>query len=400
MRTRSKTARRSVAALAQNLRDDRKGAVAIQLGVIAVILIGFAALAVDIGNALAMQGRMQSAADAAALGSAAAVAAGYPNTYSNEAVAIAKSSFLNSPEQASFSVTPSKSVDANGTYVKVIITLPRTLTLVGVVQSVYGTSGSDAFNIGVTATALVKTSNDYCFLALNPTASGAVSVGGSATLKSSTVPKCGIADNSSSPSALTTTGSAANIDIPISVVGGWSFTGNPPQPSLSYAWPVTDPYANTVKVSLATPSCDTISIDVTGGKTQTLAPGTHCVSTSPSGFKGNGTINGSGVTLIFPSTFNFPNNMPTFNITPPTSGTYAGISIATLSSNPLTFLGGTSFQGSIYAPNSTVTMSGNSSTQCMQVIANQLIFSGNVTVNDSCIPASQHITGSAIQLVQ
>ena len=75
------------------------------------------------------------------------------------------------------------------------------------------------------------------------------------------------------------------------------------------------------------------------------------------------------------------------------------ISIASLSNSALNFLGGTTFAGSIYVPNSDVTMSGNSSSQCMQIIANTIKFTGNLTVNDSCPNLTKQIIGGTATLI-
>ncbi len=388
-----------IVVLLRNYRDDQRGAVAIYMAVIFVVLIGFAALAIDIGNALATQRQMQSAADAAALGGAAAIAAdssggSHPANYSNEVYSIARTSFLTSPEKASFVVTPS--IPSPPTKVKVTITLPRSLTLVSAFRSLIGDGASGPFTLAATATAIVNRNNNYCFLALNRTAPAAVYVGGSAIVSSTN--GCGVADNSSASNALQTKGSAASITVPISVVGGWSFTGNPPAPSLKYAWPVQDPYANTVKPALQALSGSIFNykIDVSGGKTLNLSPNTTYYVSS---LKGNGTVTGTNVTLIFSSTFNFPNSLPTIDIQPPTSGTYAGISIASLSSDALNFNGGTNFSGAIYVPNSALTMTGSSGSNCMQAIADTIKFNGNADVHDDCPALTTKILGSTIQLI-
>ena len=135
---------------------------------------------------------------------------------------------------------------------------------------------------------------------------------------------CGVADDSNAPNAFYMNGSNASITMPVSVVGGFSQSGNPTSPPLTtIPSPVQDPYANNAKASLAALNASQFNypIDVSGGKTLNLPPNiTYYVSS----LKGNGTVNGTGVTLVFSSTFNFPNNPPAFNITAPTSGTFSG----------------------------------------------------------------------------
>ena len=60
------------AALARNFLQAKDGAVAIQMALIMVVLIGMGALATDIGYALFVQRQLQSAADASAFSAAIA----------------------------------------------------------------------------------------------------------------------------------------------------------------------------------------------------------------------------------------------------------------------------------------------------------------------------------------
>jgi hypothetical protein len=400
--------------LARKFYESRDGAVAIQLGLMAVALIGFAALAVDVGSALALQRGMQSAADSAAISGAAAVAAGYspaqyPAVYSNEVYASAATSgFVNG--QNNVVVTPSTYQDASGnTYVKVVITKAQTVSLVGLVQSFYGSSGSDVFNIGVSAVARVAKTNHYCFLAISQTAPAAVYVGGSASLSSTN--GCGIADNSDASNALQTKGSAASIQMPVSVVGGWQYTGNPPVPPLTWAWPVSDPYvANGENANLnhyPTGSCTNSKGPYTPGVhyctltgSQNLSAGTYYFDNLS--LTGGATVTGSNVTLVFGpnATFQVTGNSA-LDITAPTSGPFASMAIASLSPNSLTILGTSNMTGAIYLPNGNVTFGGNSGSSCLQIIANTITFNGNTTVNDNCSQfQNSQIKGSTVQLIQ
>jgi len=66
------------AASARNFLHAEDGAVAIQLALSMVVLIGMGALAIDVGYALSKQRQMQSAADAAAFSAAVAKSTGHP----------------------------------------------------------------------------------------------------------------------------------------------------------------------------------------------------------------------------------------------------------------------------------------------------------------------------------
>ncbi len=60
-------------ALASRFRRSQDGSVAIQVGLLAVVLIGMSGLGVEIGYAYFKQRQMQTVADAAATGAAAAL---------------------------------------------------------------------------------------------------------------------------------------------------------------------------------------------------------------------------------------------------------------------------------------------------------------------------------------
>src|SRR5207237_5152836 len=62
---------------------------ALPICLLAAVLIGMAALAVDIGFAIYKHRQMQSAADAAAFGAATALATGHPADFRTEAYALA-----------------------------------------------------------------------------------------------------------------------------------------------------------------------------------------------------------------------------------------------------------------------------------------------------------------------
>jgi len=91
----------------------------------------------------------------------------------------------------------------------------------------------------------------------------------------------------------------------------------------------------------------------------------------------------------------------------PSSGTYAGVLMyqdrrATPSNSTTFFVAGNSgtdnqakavssyIKGSIYTPGTYTTMTGNSSldTDCMQLVAERVTFTGNTTIENTCAPGS------------
>ena len=111
-------------------QEARRGSVAVQVGLLAMVLIGFAALGTEVTLLLLRQRQMQSAADAAAL-SAAMVSSGYRN----EALAIAaEAGFRNGGDGIRVSVNkPPATGDHRGEVmaVEVIISQPRKAAMLG-----------------------------------------------------------------------------------------------------------------------------------------------------------------------------------------------------------------------------------------------------------------------------
>jgi hypothetical protein len=78
------------------------------------------------------------------------------------------------------------------------------------------------FTISARAVAVAKNSGQYCMLALDPSAAGAIAISNNASV---TNPDCGVAANSSSAQALTLSNNA-EVKGPVSVHGGWSLANN------------------------------------------------------------------------------------------------------------------------------------------------------------------------------
>ena len=129
-----------------------------------------------------------------------------------------------------------------------------------------------------------------------------------------------------------------------------------------------------------------------GGKTKTLSPGTYCnktisgdVTLQPGTYilrggqvklGGNGKLVGSGVTIFLMEGAEFSvNGNEILQLTPPTSGPYAGITIFQEKTNTNTIaINGTSgsfVSGFVYAPGAHVFYAGNSATSTPQRQAGQ-----------------------------
>jgi hypothetical protein len=267
-----------------------------------------------------------------------------------------------------------------------------------------------------------------CIYALNPSASGAVSVGGTANLTSS----CGIYVNSNSASALSTNGSAILSATEYDVVGGVS-THAPLSPTPATGAPrISDPLAYLTPPASAPYHCDQLNYSASGWSTPTLSPGVYCggisvknatVTLNPGTYilagggistqSANSHISGNGVFIY--NTFgatdkgNFTYSpiaiaaTSTITLKAANSGAYAGILFFEDRAAPHsfdTFGGGSNavYQGLIYARNAAVTMYGNSSVNARYtlLVADTISMVGTTGFNNdySVLP-----TGSPIQKV-
>src|SRR3974377_1507444 len=203
---------------------DQSGSYVIMCAVLMPVFIGMSALGTEVGMWLYTRQTVQSAADSAAISAAIAYYYGSDVTTAADAVA-ASYGFVNSGEgggSGGATVTVSRP-PATGNYtttagaVEVDIQQPQSAlfsALFGIVP----------FKIKGRAVALANISGTGCTLSLDPTASGATTVKGSAQV---TLNGCNMYDDSNSPTAaLSVNGSAPVSAQAVDVVGGLSATSN------------------------------------------------------------------------------------------------------------------------------------------------------------------------------
>jgi len=266
------------------------------------------------------------------------------------------------------------------------------------------------------STALIGAAD--CIYALNPTASGAISAGGTSSLTSS----CGIYDNSNSSSALSTNGTATISATEYDVVGGVS-THSPlsPTPNTGVS-PVSDPLSNLPAPASPTYTCTFYNYSNSVGNwvNPTLIPGTYCggIQVKNNNYTltagtyilvggglttQNANANISGSNIFIYNTFGATTTHGTLsygpisidanstvNLQASNTGTYAGILIFEDRSAPASYDsygGGSSavYQGTIYAKNAAVTMYGNSSVNALYTIlvADTISLVGTTGFNDN-----------------
>src|SRR5260370_42096206 len=268
-----------------------------------------------------------------------------------------------------------------------------------------------------------------CVLALDPTASGAVTAQGSPTVA---LDGCSVFSDSNSGSAVSVGGSATVSAVSVGAVGTVSGAGNisTTQGVTSGDSAIADPYASSSYPSFS--GCD--AHNLTAKTTVTISPGVYCggiglnaganVTMNPGIYyldqgslsvNGSATLTGTGVTIVFTSSTgkNYAtatiNGGATVNLTPPLSGSTKAIALFGDRNMPVgtTFkLNGGSSQvlaGATYLPEAAVNYSGgnSSSNGCAQLIGDTVTLTGNSNFAINC-PGTpiKPIGSSAAKLVE
>jgi len=195
------------------------------------ILMGFMALAIDMGVSFRTQRQVQTQADAAVI--AAALCATYGGQYCTRfggtdvnSVANGAATANGMPTNANISVAAATYGQHLNGYYEVIIKQPSATPFIGTFAGLFAGGSAGGYNpmtIGARAVAgLVP--GTTCLYVLNETADNSLYVKGAAQISA---PYCSIQVNSSSPSAVCTTGNSATINSgQILVVGSQGSAGN------------------------------------------------------------------------------------------------------------------------------------------------------------------------------
>ena len=386
------------------IRRDRRGTVAVITAMLASALIGFGALAVDVGlwktNQAALQGGADQAAYAASYnatygvstqkneGKALAAANGFVDGQGGVAVAI------NIPPLTGSYTTTSNAIEA-------IITQPQTSFLRGVVSNGPVTASGRAVVAPVTG--------PTCVMALTPSGYG-ISLVGAGSIGAT---NCDVFDDSVS--------SSANCDV--GVIGVAAITaydvlfGQPACPGLAVvasdnfkapAAPSPDPYAAYTMPAATQPCMDT-GINLLNSAVTLSKPGTYCGFTTigavtlnlgapgvyifSSSINVTGTFSLSGgsnnttVVMSGTSTLTVTGAM-SVNLHCLTTGPTAGIALwfDKSTGEPFTMTAASylSIIGALYAPSSAVTLVGAEDTICTQLIVSSLNVTGALALQHNC----------------
>jgi hypothetical protein len=387
------------------------------------VLVAFLGIAVDASYLEFVRTRMQTAADAAALGGALEIKMnGAANVVSEARGDAALNGFTNGQNGVTVTVNNPPSTGystADSTGVEVIISQQVSPFFMSVLSS---------SPVGLQARAVAHRGNgSSCLVVISPNAPSAFVASGGATLQAS----CGIMVDSSASSAFKVSGGATITATTVGVDGGVSITGGATvTPAPVAATPLSDPLASVPAPAVG--ACTYTNTNISGGATKTLGPGVYCngitisggssVTFSPGGvyiLKGGGlnisggsTATGNGLT--FYNTQGGGYSYAGINISggagvtlsAPTTGSLAGMlmfqdrSISSSAAN--SFSGGTSLSltGALYFSTTPISYSGgtNSSGAYTIIVAKTATFSGGseMGADYSSLPGGSPVKGSAV----
>jgi hypothetical protein len=126
------------------------------------------------------------------------------------------------------------------------------------------------------------------------------------------------------------------------------------------------------------------------------------------GAGGGGTVNGGGVSMITSGSFSVAAGYANMTLTAPTSGTMAGVVVASNGSGGASFSEGASsntLSGAFYFPNSPITLSGagnvgSGAGQCLELIGSAITLAGGSALASMCSSLGGSVTGGTVVLVQ
>jgi len=416
----------------RRLRRDRSGNVIALTGVALPMVIGAAGLATDTIQWATWKRELQRTADTAALAGVYASAQG-------EAVNTAVSTAISKTHNAKVGLLtgypqisqPTSTSYTNG--VQVVVATQRKLSFSSLFLSTPPT-------LTATARAGLVAEGDYCLVALDPSSTSGVTIGGSANANLG----CGVITNSiSATQAVGTNGNAYNLTAsPVASVGGLpsSIRGASNLKPFHVAMP--DPYAGKHSTDLPTGVTCRNNINASGARdgsnnvnpgcynnfnpgngTTNLNPGVYFLNNASLSTNGNTKVTGSGVTLVLmgsnPGTVTANGNSE-ISLSAPTDsncGVFGLIDSCNYkkmvmiqsanatagNSNEIKGNNGTKLDGAIYFPKGSMKFTGSSSPsmKCAMVVAYRVDFSGNTDIqnNTSGCSANSTVNGRMARLI-
>ncbi|CAN7642031.1 pilus assembly protein TadG-related protein [Pararhizobium sp. LjRoot235] len=414
--------------LLRRLQEDERGAVAVIAAILFPVVIGAMGLGAETGYWYLKDRKLQHAADVSAHAAAVRYRAG-DSQPGLETAALRIASASGYLPQAG-GMTVSAQVGVTGASGKVTVVL--TETHARLFSSIFS---GEPMQLTARAVAEVKGGAKACVLALSNSASGAITVTGSTEVRLS---DCSIASNSSAADAfLMKNGSAVMSTDCVYTVGeavtttGLTMTGC--REPVERAPPTPDPYVSVSEpdkmhvqqlpcrtldyVSNATYVFDRLptgeeAIRFCGGLeikgTVTLKPGLYIIDGGDFTVTAGANLSGDGVTLFFANSAAAKlTGNGDIDLSSPTNGPYAGLLFfgsrqTSGVTHQVTGNSESTLKGSLYMPTGTIDFTGNSTVSggCTQIVADQVTFTGNSTM-ESCASATDEIlVGATVSLIE
>lgn len=303
--------------------------------------------------------------------------------------------------------------------------------------------------ITATAVATVAPSGHYCVVSLEDTATTGITATGNATVNLG----CGMITNSTSITAAVATGSSAVTSSPIAAVGGISASNNWSADTVLQPFTLAqeDPFKDVPPPPFPTGNCPNYTknnqnsswtFTAADANTTGLPSGYYCVGglsiNATVSFPDNSVIIVDGGDINISSQAHVSCNHCTFvlssrtadtnpstignvdinggaevDLTASNSGTYSGLiiyqdrrAIDDGSANTTNHINGnsnSSFEGAFYFPSQKTTFNGTAgmTTNCVQLVARRVDFSGNMSINNNCPSggSAHDFTGKKVRLV-
>lgn len=398
--------------------DDTGGAVAVMAAITFPVLVGGMALGAEAGYWYLSQRKLQQASDLAAYAAAVQLRSGRTEAEMRAAAYdIAEASDFRAGDDAMVLSHPPTSGTRAGSALAVEVALNRQ-------QTRYFTLIYDTEPVAISARAVaeVRGGGDACLLALDPTASGAITVGGSSEV---VFDGCDVATNSNASDAFSMSGGRVEMTAGcVHSVGGVSATSN--LTLSSCAAPNTqsavarDPYAELgepLNVGTCAPSsvgsnnsATTVTpdethplgmplrrycggLDVSGNVT--FSQGLYIVDGGPLRINASTLVTGSDVTFFLTNGATLAiNGGATLNLSAPSSGPLSGLLFYADRddvglSHSINGTAGSTLNGAVYFPSSDLNYSGDFSGSygCTQIVTRRVTFTGNSSLNVDCSAA-------------
>ncbi len=374
-----------------------------------ITIMGLIGLVADVGFLQAQKQLMQTAADSAAL--AAAQELNYGDSVAAGKADAASNGFANGQNGIVVTINnPPKSGPntAKSGYIEAIVSRPEPTFFLRVL-------GLTSITLSARAVSSIG-NGPNCIYVLNPSASSAMNINGNVSITSG----CGLLIDSSSSSGLSVNGNVTITASTIGVVGNYSSNGNvtlTPLPKRGIV-AAADPLAYVQAPSYGACGYNNFSLNGNNGSSGSpyqMNPGVYCGGISVNGnsylkfnagtyvlagnginINGNATLTGTGVSFYNTTGTGgyrgiLLNGNVTLTLSAPTSGALSGILFFQDRSIPANSAGstingnsGSTIDGALYFPTTTLTYNGNSSTSGYSIIvADKWVANGNSNLKNN-----------------